>query len=246
MKVKQLGNGGAFNYQMPNSAFLIENQDKYLLFDCGYSVYAELRKQDEAGDIALKKLGSIYISHMDDDHMGSLKTLLYYQYFVNGITVKVYAHAEVFDAVQELLRKTNLKLEHGKYVKTPIVEVVRLYSFVKEGILGEVMVGLNSRISHCNHHTTCYGLSLENPKTGAILFISGDTKAAPEIADTIDNILSKKVSCKIFHDFSHWDCEGAQVHACKSDTERLYSQEVRDAITWYHNDEPFDGNWQTV
>jgi len=241
MTIKQLGNGGAFNPKMPNSSFLIENQGKYLLFDCGYSIYSELRGQDETGDIDLKKLDSIYISHMDDDHVGSLKTLLYYQYFVNGITTKVYAHTEVFHALEEVLKKTNFKLENGEYVYAPIVSVCRLYSFVKEG-----MIGLDSLVSHCYHHTTCYGLTLTNPRTGAVVFISGDTKATSKITKTIKDILDRNISYKIFHDFSSWDCEGSQVHACHGDTSRLYSPEVLDAINWYHNDAPFDGNWQAV
>ena len=45
--IKQLGNGGAFDYLSTNSSFLIESTKKsYFLFDCGYSVYAELRRQD--------------------------------------------------------------------------------------------------------------------------------------------------------------------------------------------------------
>lgn len=238
MRFKIIGNGGAFNYLIPNSSFLIENQDKYLLFDCGYSVYAELRRQDEAGEIDLKKLDAVYISHMDDDHMGSLKTLLYYQYFIHGITTKVYAHAEVYDAVEDLLSKTNFKLEKGKFVHASITEVLDAEPLT-------TIIGLQVGYSNCSHHTTCYGLYLQQSSASA-LFISGDTKATPALAISIESLIKSNLSIKIFHDFSNWDCEGSQVHACKSDTERLYSPEVLDAITWYHNDAEFDGSWQTV
>lgn len=238
MKIKQIGNGGAFNYEMPNSAFLIENQDKYLLFDCGYSIYAELRKHDKAEEIDLKKLDSIYISHMDDDHMGSLKTLLYYQYFVNGNTTKVYAHEHVYHKVLELLQNTNSKLENGEYVDAKIVDVIEVkYS-------GTFVHNMRLLPTQCLHHTVCYGLVLSTA-TGT-LFISGDTKARKQLAILMRALLEDSRNTIIFHDFSNWDCEGSQVHACKSDTERLYSQEVRDAITWYHNDGPFIGDWQTV
>ena len=78
IKYKQLGNGGAFDYGQCNSSFLIESNNEYLLFDCGYSVFGELRKQDADINttVDLAKLTTIYISHMDDDHMGSLKSLI--------------------------------------------------------------------------------------------------------------------------------------------------------------------------
>ena len=89
MKIKQIGNGGAFNYKETNSSFLIENNRKYLLFDCGHSVYQKLRELEEASEISLKDLKAVYISHFDDDHIGSLKTLIYYQYFINNIIMDI-------------------------------------------------------------------------------------------------------------------------------------------------------------
>ena len=52
MKIKQLGNGGAFDYNQTNSSFLIELEtNDYLLFDCGYNVFSKLR---ELGDDIIK------------------------------------------------------------------------------------------------------------------------------------------------------------------------------------------------
>ena len=243
MQIKQIGNGGAFDYQSVNSAFLIENNDEYLLFDCGYSVYAELRRQDEAGDIDLKKLTSIYISHMDDDHIGSLKTLLYYQYFVNGITTKVYAVQAVFDEIEELFSKTNTKLENGKFVPAEIVEVKRLYSFDRDTI-----IGLDLMPAKCYHHTVCYGIVVASKKANHLhgIYISGDTKATTTIRNIMNEMDNIYANYLLFHDFSNWDCEGSQVHACKSDTERLYSSEVLANVNWYHNNADFNGDWQTI
>lgn len=62
IKIKQIGNGGAFDYKSVNSSFLIDTgNDSYFLFDCGHSVFAELRRQHDAGEIDLKKLKYVYI-----------------------------------------------------------------------------------------------------------------------------------------------------------------------------------------
>ena len=43
IKIKQIGNGGAFDYKSVNSSFLIDTgNDSYFLFDYGHSVFAEL------------------------------------------------------------------------------------------------------------------------------------------------------------------------------------------------------------
>ena len=89
LQLKQIGNGSAFNAIDCNSSFLVKMENDLMLFDCGYSVYPTLIKLDKKGEISLKDLKYVYITHLDDDHIGSLKTLIYYQYFVNKITTKL-------------------------------------------------------------------------------------------------------------------------------------------------------------
>lgn len=239
MRYKQLGNGGAFNYQMPNSSFLIENNNKYLLFDCGYSVYDKLRRQDANKEIDLKKLNSIYISHMDDDHMGSLKTLLYYQYFVNGITTTVYAHKEVHVMLRNMFSGFNTKKENGEYVFANIMILTEVPHNNKNFQINGMWVNP----TYTDHHTECYGLYAEVEHESCI-YITGDTKALPSIAHDMD-LLAQVYGDRfvMFHDFSNWDNEGSQVHACKTDIERIYGKITDPRVKWYHNDEYFDGNW---
>ena len=89
MKLKQIGNGGAFNTKDCNSSFLIQMSDGLMLFDCGYSVFPKLIELDSKKVISLKDLKYVYISHLDDDHVGSVKSLIYYQYFMNKMTMKI-------------------------------------------------------------------------------------------------------------------------------------------------------------
>ena len=131
MKIKQIGNGGAFNYKETNSSFLIENNDKYLLFDCGHSVYQKLRELDESKEILLKDLQAVYISHFDDDHIGSLKTLIYYQYFVNQIILDIIVAEELYHEMNIFLK--GLDGYNEDFRKVP----AQLYDIYSGGVVTE-------------------------------------------------------------------------------------------------------------
>ena len=77
----QLGNGSALNPDMTNSSFLVKNNKQYMLIDCGYNVFSKLYKNKDV----LNEITHICITHMDDDHIGSLRALMYYLYFKQGV-----------------------------------------------------------------------------------------------------------------------------------------------------------------
>ena len=91
MRIRQLGNGGAFHFKQINTSFLI-SLDNYddgdvdngtkLLFDCGRNVVDKLDELAEKEEFNYSNLKYVYISHMDDDHIGSLKSLIYYMFFM--------------------------------------------------------------------------------------------------------------------------------------------------------------------
>ncbi len=236
VKFKQLGNGGAFDYNQCNSSFLIEQNEEYLLFDCGYSVFAELRKQDADMNINLdlKKLTTVYISHMDDDHMGSLKALIYYQYFVNGIVTEVIGHPDVLELLEAYLSDMNYSMQIGVNTSTTIVKLSPKIT------LGELKLAFTDTV----HGKPCFGLVVESKDSA--LFITGDTKATTKIRHIIDNLHNSYPKVKVFHDYSNWDCEPSQVHACLTDTTELYSDTTRSRYTKYHTGESFNNNWQTI
>lgn len=223
MRVKQIGNGGAFDFESVNSSFLIEEGSEYILFDCGYSVYAELRKLNDYHDeIDIKMLRNVYISHMDDDHMGSLKTLIFYMFFVHNIKLNILAFNEVADELNLYLK------DMKKYI-----DLHKLSN-------GIIYNGLKLDSIKTSHHVECYGLIVSDNKNS--IMISGDTKALvnfPEIVYRYENKI-------IFHDFSEWDNEEQQVHACKTDVNRYYPKELQENIIWYHNNKDFDKKWRTI
>ena len=79
MKIKFVGTGGAFDYLYGNSSAVIDFQQRKILLDCGHSVYPRLRALD-----AVDSLDGVLVTHLHDDHVGSLSTLLFHRYFMPG------------------------------------------------------------------------------------------------------------------------------------------------------------------
>ncbi len=74
--IQFVGTGGAFDVAQGNSAAIVRWQDKNILIDCGYTVYTALRAKN-----LVDTLDAVLITHLHDDHAGSLSTLLYHRYF---------------------------------------------------------------------------------------------------------------------------------------------------------------------
>lgn len=237
MRYKQIGNGSAFNTKMTNSSFLIEEDNKQLLIDCGYNVFTELRRQEEEGLLNISEINNVYITHMDDDHIGSLRAFLYYRYFVLGKTTTIYSGD--YTELLYYLSSTNEKIQDNRTVRAKIYDL-------KLGFPNTLFRGYNVVTTDTHHHQKCRGIIFEKISGKNTLYISGDTKACEEIKDNIQHIINNGGKYRIFHDFSNWDQEDRQVHACKSDTERVYSKEILNAITWYHNDKEFNKDWQEL
>lgn len=71
MQIKFIGTGGAFDYKYGNSSAWITYKDAHILIDCGYSVYPRLQEKD-----LIRKINYILITHLHDDHAGSLATMI--------------------------------------------------------------------------------------------------------------------------------------------------------------------------
>jgi ribonuclease BN (tRNA processing enzyme) len=81
MKIKVLGSGGALLTKHGNSQFFLDSgdPDSSLLFDCGELFQWHL---DKNPDFDLTKVKNVFISHMHNDHVGSLPSLGYIFKFV--------------------------------------------------------------------------------------------------------------------------------------------------------------------
>ncbi|NEM96912.1 MBL fold metallo-hydrolase [Pontibacter burrus] len=74
MQIKFLGTGGAFDVDYLNSAALLSFRGKNILIDCGFTVFTTLVHKS-----LISKVSYILLTHLHNDHIGSLPTLLLYK-----------------------------------------------------------------------------------------------------------------------------------------------------------------------
>lgn len=82
--IQFVGTGGAFDVEQGNSAALITFKGKKILLDCGHSVYPRLRQKGLAG-----AMDYILLTHLHDDHVGSLSTLIFHQKYAEHKRAKI-------------------------------------------------------------------------------------------------------------------------------------------------------------
>ncbi len=249
INVMHLGNGGAFDTTMTNSSFIIDldtgnNKEKknkeYLLFDCGYNVFKALKSLPHI----IENLKYVYISHMDDDHMGSLKTLIYYCYFVLNKKLIILAdHHGIAEDLFKYLDDVNGEMIDGKYYKTNI--------FHKVALINSLGIGSDRKIHiscfKSNHISKpCSGLIIRETENriNDVLFITGDTTPDGFIIGNIDRFRDSSHNVYLFHDFSFWNEKNKQVHACKdsflskysylSETSTMYKMIANEKLYLYH------------
>jgi len=241
MKIKQLGNGGGFDFSKTNSSFLIsdDSEKEYMLVDCGYNVMQRLTSDDS---IDIGKISTVIITHMDEDHIGNLKMFIYYRYFILKKTTHVVAGNQIRSSETE----KNLK-NYLNELNTELIggipsdcDMFYLYQPEKSNFRIDFLKVFHGGVSS-------YGVFIEEKESGEKIFISGDTKANAKIEEYIrkkcfngdlDNFKY------IFHDYSNWDNVTRNVHACKTDWELEYSEEFRQKAIKYHNNEDYEKEWR--
>ncbi|MCX8111887.1 MAG: MBL fold metallo-hydrolase [Bacteroidia bacterium] len=78
--IQFIGAGGAHDVHLGNSAALLQWNGKNILIDCGFTVYPSLVRHQLVEDI-----DAICITHLHDDHIGSLSALLYHRHFISKL-----------------------------------------------------------------------------------------------------------------------------------------------------------------
>lgn len=269
MYIQQIGNGGAFDFESVNSSFLINigtlEKPSYILFDCGHSVFAELRRMEKDGTEIIKYIDYIYISHFDDDHDGSLKTLGYYRYFVLNLTTNLLI-TPLAKELAKRLQGINSQIKFGEKIPADIFKFKTNINYIGEDTKRKTYAYNNIK---CSHHVDGYGLVLGEIQTPngfsefrSMLYISGDTKVNNHSNEIIQMVFENKQKMKefkdhtlkndfleefensylIFHDYSEWDAYDQQTHTCKQDFEKYYNKAIEGGIkiNKYHNNGIFN------
>ena len=129
MELKFLGKDAGFG-DKNNSAY-IEIDNDLILIDCGYTVFNEIKKNFD-----IEKYNSIkvIITHLHNDHAGSLSQLILYSYFVKNKKVIVYCKCE---KIQDYLDITGTPIDAYElkqnqdieFIKTSHVKYLDSYGF---------------------------------------------------------------------------------------------------------------------
>lgn len=250
-RIKQLGNGSAFHPEKINSSFLVDLNGEYLLFDCGYNVFGELIRLNADNEIDLKKLKYVFLSHVDDDHIGSIKSLCYYMYFTYNKKLIVFGEYNwdqeidyLWDLQANQCTHPNF-LKDGEWVYEDFIENFDSDGWgVTQKYLSKKPFKLEA-VPQSEHSKPTLGLFIFGPKSN--LYISGDTRAIP----TIEEYIKEKTKLTgnptlLFHDYSNWDNEDNNVHMCNTNMTNNYSPSFISKLNYYHSDAAFDSNWKEI
>ena len=138
MNIQFLGTGGAFDLEYGNSSAIINQDGENILIDCGFSVFPQLVKTG-----LIEHIDKILITHLHDDHVGGLSSLvLYYYYKLNLGKVKILVPNQLFkNEILNFLKSTTVypekyvsfsfldKSENIKYINTSNKHIKGMTSF---------------------------------------------------------------------------------------------------------------------
>jgi len=105
MRIELLGVGGAFSPpEAGHTSALIYGGLNLLLIDCGSRVFDTLRRRDqEDGLDRISHINAVAITHLHDDHVGSLGSLLFYRYYVLGKETEIFCGDQLRPKLQSYL-----------------------------------------------------------------------------------------------------------------------------------------------
>lgn len=128
--LKFLGSDAGFG-EKNNSAYY-ETDDEIYIIDCGFTVFQEIKKNI---DFSKYKKINIIITHLHNDHAGSLSQVILLAWFVYNKKVTVISKCENIEKYLEITGTTReaynveSELDNLKFIKTKHVEELDCYGF---------------------------------------------------------------------------------------------------------------------
>lgn len=125
-----LGSDAGFG-EKNNSAYYEKNDEIYII-DCGFTVFEEIRKKI---DFSKYQKINIIITHLHNDHAGSLSQVILLAWFVYNKKVTVISHCENIKKYLEITGTTKeayeikSELDNLKFIKTDHVTELDCYGF---------------------------------------------------------------------------------------------------------------------
>jgi ribonuclease BN (tRNA processing enzyme) len=216
MTIKFIGTGGAFDLEQGNSAALITLQGKTILLDCGNTVYTTLRRKN-----ATENIDYVLLTHLHDDHAGSVSTFIFHQKFVAQQRTKILCANDAFK--QELLAFLSFSQQNPQEHS----DFLPLSAFPQPAKIGCI----DTTDSHFKGMPT-FAYYFEDDTE--ILVFSGDTGDANVVYNFLENYPKQGKKVRVFHEMTFFPNIAA--HCFYKDLEHLAQKYETYA---YHLDRKF-------
>lgn len=128
--LKFLGRDSGFGKS--NTSAYIENGDEFILIDCGFTVFEILK---EKFDFSKYKKITVIITHLHNDHAGSLSQFILYMWFVYNIKVTIISMCENIKRYLEITGTNSEayevleKYNNVEFIKTIHCKTLDCYGF---------------------------------------------------------------------------------------------------------------------
>jgi phosphoribosyl 1,2-cyclic phosphodiesterase len=214
IKLNFLGIGSGFNLELGNSsAFFKDKYNNLYLIDCGFDVFAKIIKFD-----LLKDVNKVYVflTHLHDDHSGSIASLIFYCFYVLNKKVEVmhpsYNIAR-YMSLQGGLRQTSFKITSDSTIYNDSGKKILSYNFIPV----KHIQGMN-----------CYGLRIKNHmnKEEHVIYYSGDTLGLFNGVDKYDSMYSAS-NITVYQEVTHTKTYDGAVHMDLETLSKLIPKENR-------------------
>ena len=210
MELKFIGRGSAFNIKEGNTSAYYKKDNILLLIDCGTTVFKSILDRHLLDNV---KEVNVLITHLHDDHVGSLSSLIMYCYYCKGIKVNVYYPN--YDII--------------KYLELTGAKVNVLWNFIKLDYMSKVMGFnkiINFQVKHCEELISySYLFEYDNKLT----YYSGDTTG-----NLLNSLVINEMD-KIYHDTCLADYDG-NVHTSLRKLCESIPKEFRHKVYCMHID----------
>lgn len=128
--LKFLGSDSGFGAS--NNSAYIEERDKLIIIDCGFTVFQQIK---EKFDLNKYKEINVIITHLHNDHAGTLSQLILYSYFVfnkkvNVISMcsKIKEYLDITGTPEDAYKLHN-NFENIEFIKTEHTKYLDSYGF---------------------------------------------------------------------------------------------------------------------
>lgn len=128
--LKFLGSDSGFGAN--NNSAYIEEKEKLTIIDCGFTVFTQIKKKF---DLNKYKEINVIITHLHNDHAGSLSQLILYSYFifnkkVNVISMcsKIKEYLDITGSPEDAYTLYN-KFENVEFIRTEHTRYLDSYGF---------------------------------------------------------------------------------------------------------------------